>query len=159
MNVSSAGKLWLESFWMRKAWGDSSDHWSLYWNAKKSSLLSSFVQQMSEVLRLSMTVEGYRHLSMPDVITVYGQCFCTHHMVLTLHFQIVTCLVILKKHVKALLHYCWGTAEHHAPVAEEGEQWLWGENTCTCLKMEDYWQRWNTTLKNNSAFSNVILKF
>jgi len=33
---------------------------------------------------------------------------------------------------------------------------LWGENTCTCLKMEDYWQRWNTTLKNNSAFSNVI---
>jgi len=22
--------------------------------------------------------------------------------------------------------------------------------------MEDYWQRWNTTLKNNSAFSNVI---
>jgi len=122
--VSSAGKLWLQSFWMRKAWGDSSEHQSLYWNTKKSFLLSLFVQQMSEVLCLSMTLEGYRHLSAQEVITLYGQCFFTHQMVLTLHFQIVKCLVILKKkiHVTALLHQCWGTAEHHAPVAEEGEQ-------------------------------------
>jgi len=54
-----------------KGLGGSSEHHSLYRNTKKSSLLSSFVQQMSEVLRLSMTWKDTDIMSAPEVITVW----------------------------------------------------------------------------------------
>jgi hypothetical protein len=44
---------------------------SCYIETVRSRLLSLFVQQMAEVLCLSMTVEGYRHLSASEVITLW----------------------------------------------------------------------------------------
>lgn len=131
--------------------GGTNEHQLLYWNTKKSSC---WVHLSSKCLKCCAYPWQWKDTDIwvHQRSSLYGQCFCTHQMVRTSHFQIVTCLVILKNHVTALLHHCWGTAEHHAPVAAD-------ENTCTCLQMEDYQQRWKTTLKNNSAFSNVILKF